>query len=174
MEDNLRELTRRIKNENDSMLEAVKRALKGTQDELSPSELLVIDNEVRKENGMPELNGYPIVLDSYSPATQKSTWKKLVKLVITRPKGKLPTADLIFAECEGVDQLISKDDLDEMVDKRFKEQFPGVQMDKTEKDAIKRGIRLSIIKLKELELAGISKGVAKEDEEKRGPGRPKK
>lgn len=172
MEDNLKELTRRIKNENDSMLEAVKRALRGTQDELSPSELLVIDNEVRKENGMPELIGYPIVLDSYSPATQKSTWKKLVKLVITRSKGKMPAADLVYAECEGVDQLISKDDLDEMVNKQFNEQFPGIQMDKTEKDAIKRGIRLSIIKLKELELAGIKKGPT--DEEKRGPGRPKK
>lgn len=166
----LGEMRRKIKDESDSFLEALKRIAKGDKDELTAMEVLVFDNKVRAENGMAQLKQYPIICDEYSPSMQKGTYKKLIKVIIKREKNKLPIPQAIYEECEGVETAFTKDEIEEEVDEMVKELYPdGI---KAQDEKAKRSmIRESIIKKHERELAGVTKEEPKEEPKK--PGRPK-
>ena len=172
----LGEMRRKIKNESDTLNEAIRRlASKGKENEYSKEEVLAVDNEVRAENGMIQLKSYPVVCDSYSPQSGVGTYKRLVKLEIVREKGKLPKANAIYEECEGVETAIPAERIEKEVDEEMERMFPGENRPQ-ELKAKRSMIRESIIKRYEFELArggDVSEKKTDEDTASQGPGQDK-
>lgn len=120
---------------------------------LTVQEILDMDNAARKEApkcfGLRPLKKYPIILDEYSPATQKATWKKLIGGEIIMEPGKLAVAVPLFEECDGFDPAQNLEILESEVNKECARLYPTEEPTKEDKKAI----RNSLIQRKNLELA---------------------
>lgn len=146
-------LKKRIKNENDSFKEAIKRAMRTGKDEYSIEEILKFDNEVRAEYGLPRLKAYPIILNEYRPSTKEESWKKFLGVKVKRVEGRLPEAVELYEECEGISDAVGMDRVEEEALALYRQLFPqSTEIDKKQLTFC----RNSVIQKHELELAGIS------------------
>lgn len=160
----LEEIQKTIKNESDSLKEALKRLRNYKGDMIPLSEILKMDNIVRAENGLPQLTKYPIQLKEYSPASKKSYWHVLIGAIIKKEVGRLPQVFEQYAEAPDMSPEANQEEIEIRVKAETERMLPGLKPTKEQISVI----RDSIIAIMSNENAPDIKEEVKGKEEKKG------
>ena len=127
-----------------------------------------IDNEVRAEFGLPQLEAYPLNLREYIPTTKEEFWQRFLGIKIERKDGELPKSEDIWEEAEGITEAIGMDKVEEEAMALYKQLFPQTVANIDKKHL--SFCRTSIIQRHEIELARIDVKKTKELKEEKTEG----